>query len=59
MQTKQHRNHSPEPEDATKHDPDSAEVQPKLKLTYLSQNLGKLTLYHLAKSHDSITTLTE
>ena len=59
MQTKQHRNHSPEPEDATKHDPDSAEVQPKLMLTYLSQNLGKLTFNLQAKCHDSMTTLTE
>ena len=31
MQTKQPRNHSTEPEEATKHDPDSAEVQPKDK----------------------------
>jgi hypothetical protein len=32
----QPRNHSPEPDDATKRNPDSAEVQAKLMLTYLS-----------------------
>jgi hypothetical protein len=40
MQTKQHRNLSPEPNDAKKQEPDSAEVQPQLMLTYLSQKLG-------------------